>query len=541
MNFQQQQPLNSYTPHNLETTLHKSYTLLHFLNISSIIYYRLTTFTTLQQPQLHLHLLPCILLLFSELFLSFYSLLGLSYGWRHVSWTAYPQRLPRDDNLPSIDVFIFASDPTKEPPLDVMNTVISAMALDYPTRKTNVYVSDDGGSDVMVYGARVCVEFCRVWVPFCRTYGVKCICPKAYFGAFGSNDDDFGSVGYDIVEYLRDRKIIEEKYNEFKDRLQRAQEDAQNTPNGLTANPDHSPIIEIIENGSNDGLNSNEISKVELPSLIYVSREKRPQHSHHFKAGAINALLRVSGVLTNSPYILVLDSDMFCNDPSSARQSMCFHLDDTISSSLAFVQFPQKFHNINCSNDIYDGQIRHVFQSKWPRIGVEGPILSGTCFYMKREALYGDIHPREFDLHQLKQHYGASNEFIKSLQESNNSHGIRQQGNMSSTLLSEASFVATSTYEQETKWGESVGFRYASVVEDYFTGFNMQCRGWKSIFYNPTRPAFLGAATISMNDALVQITRWQNGFLDVTFTSWAFFLAFPFIPRQQVHGSWCLP
>lgn len=28
-----------------------------------------------------------------------------------------------------------------------------------------------------------------------------------------------------------------------------------------------------------------------LPSLVYLAREKRPQHFHNFKAGAMNALV----------------------------------------------------------------------------------------------------------------------------------------------------------------------------------------------------------------------------------------------------------
>lgn len=30
-----------------------------------------------------------------------------------------------------------------------------------------------------------------------------------------------------------------------------------------------------------------------FPHLIYVSREKRPRHSHHFKAGAMNVLVSI--------------------------------------------------------------------------------------------------------------------------------------------------------------------------------------------------------------------------------------------------------
>lgn len=31
-----------------------------------------------------------------------------------------------------------------------------------------------------------------------------------------------------------------------------------------------------------------------IPTLVYLSREKRPQHHHNFKAGAMNALVIVS-------------------------------------------------------------------------------------------------------------------------------------------------------------------------------------------------------------------------------------------------------
>lgn len=34
-----------------------------------------------------------------------------------------------------------------------------------------------------------------------------------------------------------------------------------------------------------------EIEQTMLPLLVYVSREKRPSQPHHFKAGALNALV----------------------------------------------------------------------------------------------------------------------------------------------------------------------------------------------------------------------------------------------------------
>lgn len=32
-------------------------------------------------------------------------------------------------------------------------------------------------------------------------------------------------------------------------------------------------------------------NQVEMPLLVYVSREKRPPHPHNFKAGALNCLV----------------------------------------------------------------------------------------------------------------------------------------------------------------------------------------------------------------------------------------------------------
>lgn len=71
--------------------------------------------------------------------------------------------------------------------------------------------------------------------------------------------------------------------------------------------------------------------------------------------------LRVSGFLSNAPYFLVVDCDMYCNDPTSAKQAMCFFLDPQTSKDTAFVQFPQMFHNLS-KKDIYDSQTRTAFK-----------------------------------------------------------------------------------------------------------------------------------------------------------------------------------
>lgn len=55
---------------------------------------------------------------------------------------------------------------------------------------------------------------------------------------------------------------------------------------------------------------------------------------------------------------------------------------------------------------------------------------------------------------------------------------------------------------------------YGCAVEDALTGFVIQCRGWKSIYCNPSRKAFLGGAPMNLNDTLIQIKRWSAGSLE---------------------------
>lgn len=90
----------------------------------------------------------------------------------------------------------------------------------------------------------------------------------------------------------------------------------------------------------------------ELPRLVYVSREKRPGFNHHKKAGAMNALVRVSAVLTNAPFFLNLDCDHYINNSKALREAMCFLMDPTVGKRVCYVQFPQRFDGID-RNDRY--------------------------------------------------------------------------------------------------------------------------------------------------------------------------------------------
>ncbi|KAK1256858.1 Cellulose synthase-like protein G3 [Acorus gramineus] len=247
---------------------------------------------------------------------------------RRVRRLTFPENLPRRGvrahQWPSLDVFVCTADPRKEPPMGVVNTALSAMAFDYPAGKVNVYVSDDGGCRVTLLAFAEAARFARHWVPFCREVGVRERSPEAYFAAPRAHPSE------------RD--------------------------------------VDVVGHA--------------MPSLIYVSREKRPCVHHHFKAGALNALTRVSATMTNAPIILTLDCDMNCNDPQAPQRALCHFLDPDAPPNLAYVQFPQHFRGMD-ENDIYGCEWKGPFQiNPIGMDGLRGPDFEGTGCFFRRRALH---------------------------------------------------------------------------------------------------------------------------------------------------------
>jgi len=83
--------------------------------------------------------------------------------------------------LPKVDIFVCTANPEIEPPIMVINTVLSVMAYDYPTEKLNVYLSDDAGSDITFYALLEASKFAKHWLPFCKRFKVEPRSPSAYF------------------------------------------------------------------------------------------------------------------------------------------------------------------------------------------------------------------------------------------------------------------------------------------------------------------------------------------------------------------------
>lgn len=80
-------------------------------------------------------------------------------------------------------------------------------------------------------------------------------------------------------------------------------------------------------------------------------------------------------------------------------------------------------------------------------------------------------------------------------------------------------------YEDNTEWGDRVGWIYGSVTEDVVTGYRMHNRGWRSIYCITKRDAFRGTAPINLTDRLHQVLRWATGSVEIFFSKNNAFLA----------------
>ncbi|XP_050133126.1 cellulose synthase-like protein G2 [Malus sylvestris] len=166
--------------------------------------------------------------------------------------------------------------------------------------------------------------------------------------------------------------------------------------------------------------------------------------------------------------------------------------------------------------------------------GLGGPCVCGTGYYIKRVSLCESSISEAGDAMKLRQCFGPSNEFIKSLRQINKpDHMFIQRNN---AQPNETQLLASCAYEDGTKWGKEVGFLYGSVVEDYFTGFHLHGKGWISVYCDPKRPQFLGSGTTNLDEFLVQGTRWSSGLVDVAISKFSTLIYGPFKTPTFLHS-----
>lgn len=333
------------------------------------------------------------------------------------------------------------------------------------------------------------------------------------------------------------------------------------------------PSDEPLTDTASDS-NSMDLTEVDirLPMLVYVSREKRPGYDHNKKAGAMNALVRASAIMSNGPFILNLDCDHYIFNSQALREGMCFMMDRG-GDKICYVQFPQRFEGIDPS-DRYANHNTVFFDVNMRALdGIQGPVYVGTGCLFRRTALYGFDPPRE------KEEAGRKNKkssTVASVSEaaSGEDQSLRSGGSiddeeMSTALIpkkfgnssllvdsvrvaefqgrpladhssikngrppgaltlprdlldaatvAEAINVISCWYEDKTEWGLRVGWIYGSVTEDVVTGYRMHNRGWRSVYCVTKRDAFRGTAPINLTDRLHQVLRWATGSVEIFFS-----------------------
>uniref|UniRef100_A0A804I3Q3 Cellulose synthase-like protein D1 n=1 Tax=Musa acuminata subsp. malaccensis TaxID=214687 RepID=A0A804I3Q3_MUSAM len=544
--------------------------------------------------------------------------------------------LGRSD-LPGLDVLISTADPEKEPPLVTANTILSILATEYPVEKLFVYISDDGAAVLTFEAMSEAAAFARVWVPFCRKHNIEPRNPDSYFAIKGDP-----TRNKKCPDFVKDRRWIKREYDEFKVRINglpdairrrsaalnareemrerklarersggdsnasKASEakpavkatwmaDATHWP-GTWAVPspdhskgDHAGIIQVmIKNphheplygapGDHPYLDFTGID-TRLPMFVYVSREKRPGYDHNKKAGAMNAMVRASAILSNGPFILNFDCDHYIYNSLAIREGMCYMMDRG-GDRICYVQFPQRFEGIDPSDRyanhntvFFDGNMRALD-------GLQGPMYVGTGCLFRRYAVYGFNPPRANEyLGLYGQHkrpastrgpppnvggmdeadptaspeamhpdlctpvkFGNSKMFTDSIAVAEfqgrplADHPGIKNGRPPGALLTprppldaptvaEAVSVISCWYEDKTEWGQRVGWIYGSVTEDVVTGYRMHNRGWRSVYCITKRDAFRGTAPINLTDRLHQVLRWATGSVEIFFSRNNAFLA----------------
>ncbi|KAL6650615.1 hypothetical protein ACP70R_009541 [Stipagrostis hirtigluma subsp. patula] len=466
---------------------------------------------------------PCwVAALVCEAWFTLVWLLNVNGKWNPVRFDTHPERLAeRSDELPAVDMFVTTADPQLEPPLVTVNTVLPLLAVDYPAGKLACYVSDDGCSPVTCYALREAAEFARLWVPFCRRHGVGVRAPFVYFSSSPELADDHD-------EFLRDWAAMKSEYENLASRIENADEgsllrhgDGEFAEFFGAERRNHPTIIKVLWDNSNSKAGEG------FPSLIYVSREKSPRYHHHFKAGAMNVLTRVSAVLTNAPIMLNVDCDMFVNNPQVVLHAMCLLLGFDDEIHCGFAQAPQKFYG-GLKDDPFGNQMEVIFKKIGFGIsGLQGIFYCGTGCFHRRKVIYGVTPDSTTDVKQrrtkgspsykeLQTKFGSSKELIESARKIISGEDILAAPVVDlSTRIEMAKEVSSCSYEIGTYWGQEVGWVYGSMTEDILTGQRIHAAGWRSALFDTDPPAFLGSAPTGGPASLTQYKRWAVGLLEI--------------------------
>ncbi|GJW79655.1 cellulose synthase-like protein G3 [Tanacetum coccineum] len=196
------------------------------------------------------------------------------------SHTPFPSATPFSDSnyscsiweseYPGLDIIVCTADPTKEPPVGVVNTALSVLTYEYPTEKLSVYISDDGGSEMTLYAFMECAKFAKHWIPYCKKHNIVDRSPEVYFGsdyAWFSDTDEIKAM-YENMK-LRVEAVVKSGVVSLDREMESELEDAFSkwTPN-FTGSQHPTVIQSLLDSGVDK-----DVEGGVMPNLIYVTRE----------------------------------------------------------------------------------------------------------------------------------------------------------------------------------------------------------------------------------------------------------------------------
>ncbi|XP_071726047.1 cellulose synthase-like protein H1 [Rutidosis leptorrhynchoides] len=500
-----------------ETVVHKNTTtrvieLVILSLLVSVLVYRAAFFKDQE------HYLPWVVAFLCESWFTFNWILSICITWNQCSTKTYPERLLKrvsDSEFPAVDIFVTTADPILEPAIITMNTVLSLLAVDYPVNKLALYLSDDGCSPLTFYSFVETINFAKLWVPFCKKYKVQVRAPFRYFTPNSTPLEN------DSLEFQQEWKKMKNEYGSLYKKIELASQrpfpcdgNSDFAVFSDVKRSDHPSIIKVVSENK-EGTSS------EIPHIIYISRQMSPKYQHHYKAGAMNVLVRVSGLMTNAPLMLNVDCDMYANNPQVVLHAMCMVFGLKNDADCAFVQFPQAFYD-GLKDDPFGNQLADLY---WFINGIQalqGCFYAGSNCFHRRKVIYGS-NPNDAvlnenvgieDLHKI---FGESIELRESA--AHILSNAKTEKRRSPNFLATAIHVAGCSYEDGTKWGKQVGWHYGSAAEDFLTSLDIHGRGWKTVVTSPEPLAFLGSAPTTYPATLKQQKRWAAGLFEVLFTN----------------------
>ncbi|KAJ4788787.1 Cellulose synthase-like protein [Rhynchospora pubera] len=407
--------------------------------------------------------------------------------------TPSPENPYGRSDLPGLDVFISTADPEKEPPLVTANTLLSILAAEYPVEKLSVYISDDGAALLTFEAMAEAVAFAEVWVPFCRKHSIEPRNPEAYF-----------SIRKDATknkknpEFVKDRRWIKREYDEFKATWMA---DCTHWPGTwLTPAPDHSKsdhasILQVMIKTPHPDpvygvpdehpyISFTDVD-IRLPMFVYVSREKRKGYDHNKKAGAMNALVRASAILSNGPFILNFDCDHYIYNSFAIREGNMRALDGLqgpmyVGTGCLFRRFALYGFNPPRANEytgLYGQHKRTISTSstgslRFTMEDVEQPLaetpdIDAPMKFGNSRMFVESIRVAEFQGRPLADHPSVKNGRPPGAL-------LRPRSPLDAPTVAEAVTVISCWYEDNTEWGDRVGWIYGSVTEDVVTGISLE-------------------------------------------------------------------